>query len=68
MKMFLKVWRLKDLIEGKIVSFQATCYVKSCASACDKECPSFCCRTIEYYEKKLYLARKKTKNKTLYPT
>ena len=34
----------------------------------DKDRAYYYCRTVEYYKKELYFARKKTKNKTIYPT
>ena len=59
----LKAWRMRYLtIVGKIVLF------KSLATGFDKDCDYFYCIAIEYYKKKLYLARQRTKIKhsTLY--
>ena len=59
----LKVRRMRDLtIEGK-TNIRVTCCFKSFTSGFEKDSVQFYCRTVEYYRKELYLARKKTKIK-----
>ena len=59
---------MKDLtIEGKIVIFKSLTISKVVHMALIG-CSYFCFRTVEYYKKELYLARKqKNNNKTIYP-
>ena len=54
-------------MEGRIVIFNSYPISKVVHLALKKNCAYFYCRTVEYYEKELYLARKKNKNKKLYP-
>ena len=64
----LRVWRMRGLtIEGKIVIFKPLAISKIVHLALIKTVPIFTAKQLNIIKKELYLARKSSKNKTVYP-